>query len=104
VRKHLGCDSIRSRLLNDICDLAEQPLGCLCASFCLTEARVVGRVVLEVLLDVVPAQLGNETLDVLAVLELFGVRRLLLDRANLGIKLSDVEEVASAAAVLLFSQ
>jgi hypothetical protein len=65
---------------------------------------VVGRVVLEVLLDVVPAQLGNETLDVLAVLELFGVRRLLLDRANLGIKLSDVEEVASAAAVLLFSQ
>jgi hypothetical protein len=65
---------------------------------------VVGRVVLKVFLDVVPTKLGNETLNVLTVLELLGVRRLLLDGANLGIELSDIEEVASTAAVLSFSQ
>jgi hypothetical protein len=65
---------------------------------------VVGRVVLKVLLDVVPAKLGDETLNVLTVFELLRVRRLLLDGTNLGIELSDIEEVASAAAVLSFSQ
>jgi hypothetical protein len=104
VREHLGCHSILSRVLHDICNLAEQPLGRLCASFRLAEARVVGRVVLKVFLDVVPTKLGNETLNVLTVLELLGVRRLLLDGANLGIELSDIEEVASTAAVLSFSQ
>jgi hypothetical protein len=55
---------------------------------------------LEILLDVIPAELRDKTPDVLLVLELLGVRRLLLDCANLGIELSDVEEVTSAAAAL----
>jgi hypothetical protein len=55
---------------------------------------------LKVLLDVIPGELRNETPDVLVVLELLGVCRLLLYCANLGIELSDVEEVTSAAATL----
>jgi hypothetical protein len=55
---------------------------------------------LEILLDVIPAELRDKTPDVLLVLELLGVGRLLLDCANLGIELSDVEEVTSAAAAL----
>jgi hypothetical protein len=55
---------------------------------------------LQVLLDVVPAKLGYKTPDILLVLELLGIWRLLLDRSNLSVELSDVEEVASAAAVL----
>lgn len=57
-------------------------------------------VVLEVLLDIVPAELRNKALDVLAVLELLRVRRLLLYSTDLGIEICDVEEVAAATAAL----
>jgi hypothetical protein len=101
VWKHLSGNAVLSRLLHNIRNLAEEPFGGLRARLRLTEAGVVRGVVLEVLLDIVPAELRDETPDVLLVLELLGVGRLLLDRANLGIELGDVEEVTSAAAALL---
>lgn len=59
---------------------------------------------LQVLLDIVPVELRDETLDLLAVLELRWVRSLLFDRANFGVEFSDVEKVATTAAVLASSQ
>jgi hypothetical protein len=100
VRKHLSGYAILSRLLHNIRNLTEEPFSGLCTRLRLTEAGVVRGVMLEILLDVIPAELRDKTPDVLLVLELLGVGRLLLDCANLGIELSDVEEVTSAAAAL----
>jgi hypothetical protein len=64
---------------------------------------VVCRILLDILLDVIPGELRNQTPDVLRVLELLGIRRLLLDRANLGIEVRDIEKVASATSALFRS-
>jgi hypothetical protein len=104
VREHFGGDAVDSGCLHDTGDLGEEPFGGLGAGFRLTEAGVVGGVVLEVLLDVVPVELGNETLDVLLVLEFRGVRCLFLDFANFGVEVCDIEKVTSAAAILLCCQ
>lgn len=104
VREHLHSHAILPRIFDDICNLGEEPLGRFCTGLGLTEARVVSRVVLQVLLDIVPVELRDETLDLLAVLELRWVRSLLFDRANFGVEFSDVEKVATTAAVLASSQ
>jgi hypothetical protein len=105
VWKHFGRDAVLPRLLDDVCDLCKQPLGCLRAGLSLREACVIRRrIVLEVLLDVIPAKLGNQAPDVLLVLELLGIRRLLFYRTNLGIEFGDVEEMTSAAAALSAGQ
>jgi hypothetical protein len=60
--------------------------------------------VLQILLDIVPVELRDETLDLFAVLEFRWVRCLLFDSANFSVELSDVEKVATTAAVLAFGQ
>jgi len=104
VREHLHSHAVLPRVLDDICDLGEEPFGRIRTGLSLAEARVVGRVVLQVLLDIVPVELRDETLDLLAVLKLRWVRSLLFDRANFGVEFSDVEKMATTAAVLAFSQ
>jgi hypothetical protein len=103
MREHLCSDTILSRLLHNIRNLSEQPFSSLSARLRLAEARVVCRILLDILLDVIPSELRNKTPDILCVLELLGIRRLLLDCANLGIEVCDVEEVASATAALFRS-
>jgi hypothetical protein len=103
VGEHLCGHTILSRLLHDIRNLSKQPLGSLSARLRLTKACVVCRILLDILLDVIPGELRNQTPDVLRVLELLGIRRLLLDRANLGIEVRDIEKVASATSALFRS-
>ena len=100
--KHLDRHAVLFRILDNIADLGEQPLSCLCTGLRLREPRVERSIVLDVLLDVLPVEFGNETLDVLLVLELLGIRRLLLYSANLGVEPCDIEEVAATAAVLSY--
>jgi hypothetical protein len=95
-----GGDTLLLGFQDYILDLLQQPLGCLDAGVGLGEACVVGGVLLEVVLDVIPLELREETFDVFLVLELGGVRGGDLDFAHLGVEFRDVEEVASAAAVL----
>lgn len=104
VRERFGGDTVDSGCLHNTSNLGEEPFGGLGAGFGLTEARVIGGVVLEVFLDVVPVELWNETLDVLLVLEFRGVWCLFLDFANFGVEVCDIEKVASAAAILLCCQ
>lgn len=59
-----------------------------------------GGVILDVLLDILPVELGDQAIDILFVLELLGIRRLRFDGANLSAERGDVEEVASATAIL----
>lgn len=55
---------------------------------------------LKIFLYVVPIKLRDEALDVLAVLELLRIGWLLLDRADLGVEVCDIEEVGTTSAVL----
>jgi hypothetical protein len=95
-----GGDTLLLGFQDYILDLLQQPLGCLDAGVGLGEACVVGGVLLEVPLDVVPLELREEAFDILLVLELGGVRGGDLDFAHLGVEFRDVEEVAAASAVL----
>jgi hypothetical protein len=61
---------------------------------------VVRRVFLEVLFDVVPLELWEKASDILLVLELGWVRRWNLDSFDFGVKLRNIEKVASATTAL----
>lgn len=61
---------------------------------------MVRRVFLEVLFDVVPLELWEKASDILLVLELGWVRSWNLDSFDFGVKLRNIEKVASATTAL----
>ena len=81
-------------------NLGEEPFGRFSTRYGFGEARVVSCVLLEILPDVVPFELGEQTSDIFLVFELGWVRSRNLDGFDFGIEFCDTEEVASATSAL----
>lgn len=93
MREHLYSNAILPGVLHGLRNLSKEPLSRLLSSSRFREACVEGRVVLEILLDVLPVELGDEALDVLFVLELFWIGGLRFDGTHFGVEIGDVEEM-----------
>lgn len=86
--------------LKDILDLGQEPLRRLSSGHRLREAGVVGGVLLQVLPDAIPVELGKQASDVLLVFEIGWVWSWDLNYLDLGVEVCDIEEVAATTTAL----